>query len=75
MTVGGSFKSLYGTMKTLFVCTLLMILLVVVFFKYLRLSHITRLTEWTGRPLSTRTKSEEAILPPGWKKGAYVNNV
>jgi hypothetical protein len=60
-------------MKTLFVCTLLMILLVVVFFKYLRLSHLTHLTEWTGRPLSTRTKSEEAILPPGWKKGAYVN--
>ena len=50
-----------------------MILLVVLFFKYLRLSHITRLTQWTGRPLSTRTKSEEAILPPGWKKGAYVN--
>ena len=62
-------------MKTLFVCTLLMILLVVVFFKYLRLSHVTRLTQWTGRPLSTRTKSEEAILPPGWKKGAYINNV
>jgi hypothetical protein len=73
MTEGEAFKSLYGTMKTLFVCILLMILLVVVFFKYLRLSHITRLTEWTGRPLSTRTKSEEAILPPGWKKGAYVN--
>jgi len=75
MTGGGPFKSLYGTMKTLFVCTLLMIVLVVLFFKYLRLSHVTRLTEWTGRPLSTRTKSEEAILPPGWKKGAYVNNV
>jgi len=73
MTEGEAFKSLYGTMKTLFVCILLMILLVVLFFKYLRLSHITRLTEWTGRPLSTRTKSEEAILPPGWKKGAYVN--
>ena len=73
MCEGEPFKSLYGTMKTLFVCTLLMILLVVVFFKYIRISHLTRLTEWTGRPLSTRTKSEEAILPPGWKKGAYVN--
>lgn len=73
MTECGAFKSLYGTMKTFFVCTLLIIVLVVVLFKYLRLSHITRLTEWTGRPLSTRTKSEEAILPPGWKKGAYVN--
>ena len=62
-------------MKTLFVCTLLMIVLVVVFFKYLQLSHVTRLVQWTGRPLSTRTKSEEAILPPGWKKGAYINNV
>lgn len=62
-------------MKTLFVSTLLVILLVVVFFKYLRLSRITRMTEWTGRPLSTRTKSDEAILPPGWKKGAYINNV
>jgi hypothetical protein len=60
-------------MKTLFVCTLLIVVLVVVFFKYLRLSHITRLTEWTGRSLATRTKSDEAILPPGWKKGAYVN--
>ena len=58
-------------MKTLFVCMLLVILLVVLFFKYVRLSHITRLTEWTGRPLSTRTKSEEAMLPPGWKKEKY----
>ena len=62
-------------MKTLFVATLLIILLIVLFFKYVRLSHITRLTEWTGRPLSTRTKSEESMLPPGWKKGAYINNV
>ena len=60
-------------MKTLFVCTLLLIVLVFVFIKYIRTSQIVRLTEWTGRSLSTRTKSDEAILPPGWKKGAYVN--
>ena len=60
-------------MKTLFVAPLLILLLIFLFFKYLQVSHITRLTEWTGRPLSTRTKSEEAMLPPGWKKGAYVN--
>lgn len=62
-------------MKTLFVCTVLLIVLVFVFIKYIRMSQIMRLTEWTGRPLSARTKSDEAILPPGWKKGAYVNNV
>ena len=62
-------------MKTLFVCTLLLIVLVFVFIKYIRMSQIMRLTEWTGRSLATRTKSDEAILPPGWKKGAYVNNV
>ena len=73
MTEDVPFKSLYGTMKTLFACTLLMLVLVVVFFKYFRTSQMVRLTEWTGRSLSTRTKSEEAILPPGWKKGAYVN--
>ena len=73
MTEGGPFKSLYGTMKTLFIATLILILLIFVFFEYLRISHVTRHTEWTGRPLSTRTKSEEATLPPGWKKGAYVN--
>jgi hypothetical protein len=60
-------------MKTLFVCTLLLIVLVFVFIKYIRTSQIVRLTEWTGRSLATRTKSDEAIPPPGWKKGAYVN--
>lgn len=62
-------------MKTLFVTVILLVILVIVFIKYVRVSHIARLTQWTGRPLSTRTKSEEATLPPGWKKGAYVNNV
>lgn len=62
-------------MKLLFAVVLLVILLFLAFVKYVKMSYITRLTEWTGRPLSTRTKSEEASLPPGWKKGAYINNV
>ena len=61
--------------KTLIISTFLILLVAFMLYRHVQKSHMDILNEWTGRSLSTRTKSDEAILPPGWKKGAYVNNV
>lgn len=74
MTGDVPFKSLYGTMKlNIFFCVILVGVVAFVIYRSIQKSRSNILNEWTGRSLSTRTKSEEAILPPGWKKGAYVN--